>query len=238
VRSIERVTPRVIRVVAEGPELEGFGPPKPGGHIKLFFPDGAYDHKDPEAPRPPSRTYTPRSWDPAARTLAIEFVLHGDGLAANWVQGAHEGDDLLIGGPGGGYEVPTDAKSLVIVADDTAMPGAGTVLEALPAGCKARALCEVVDAKEERPLSSRASAEVTWLHLGTTHQAGSLLEQRVRDLQTDGETYWWVACEAGAMRRIRTHLLKDRSLDPKRVHTRGYWRLGDTNYPDHDYGAD
>ena len=42
VRSVERITPRVIRVTVEGEELEGFGPPKPGGHIKLFFPSGTW----------------------------------------------------------------------------------------------------------------------------------------------------------------------------------------------------
>ena len=51
-------------------------------------------------------------------------------------------------------------------------------------------------------------------------------------------TAWWIACEAGAMRRIRKHLLGERRIDPALVHTRGYWKLGETNYPDHDYGAD
>src|SRR4029077_20600212 len=120
VRSVERVTPRVIRVVVEGDELEGFGPPKPGAHIKLLFPeDPTWNRKDPDAPRPPSRTYTPRKYDPQAKSLAIEFVLHGDGLAANWVRGAKAGDDLHIGGPGGGYEMPADAKNIVLVVDDT-----------------------------------------------------------------------------------------------------------------------
>jgi NADPH-dependent ferric siderophore reductase len=32
--------------------------------------------------------------------------------------------------------------------------------------------------------------------------------------------------------------LKERKVDPAKVHTRGYWRLGETNYPDHDYGND
>ena len=117
VRSVERVTPRVIRVTVEGEELEGFGPPKPGGHIKLFFPSGPYDHKDADAPRPPSRTYTPRRFDPVAKTLAIEFVLHGDGLAAGWVQQAKAGDTLFVGGPGGGYELPAEGP-VMLVADD------------------------------------------------------------------------------------------------------------------------
>ena len=40
------------------------------------------------------------------------------------------------------------------------------------------------------------------------------------------------------MRRIRRHLLKERGLDPATIVTRGYWKLGDTNYTDHDYGEE
>jgi NADPH-dependent ferric siderophore reductase len=48
----------------------------------------------------------------------------------------------------------------------------------------------------------------------------------------------YVGCEAAAMRRIRTHLLQDRGLDPATIVTRGYWKLGAVDYTDHDYGTD
>jgi NADPH-dependent ferric siderophore reductase len=236
VRSIERVTPRVIRVIVGGDALEGFGPPRPGGHIKLFF-DTSWNPHDEAQPRPPARTYTPRTFDPAAKTLAIEFVLHGDGLAAGWVQRAKEGDALYVGGPGGGWDVPADAKHLVIAADDTAMPAAGMIIEALPPGCKATVLCEIADKAEERPLSpSAAAVKVKWLHVGDA-TPGSLLEREVKAIHAGDGTVFWIACESGAMRRIKAQL-KERGVDPTRLHTRGYWRLGETNYPDHDYGND
>jgi NADPH-dependent ferric siderophore reductase len=37
---------------------------------------------------------------------------------------------------------------------------------------------------------------------------------------------------------FRPHLLKERGMAPGHVHTRGYWKLGEVAYPDHDYGAD
>jgi NADPH-dependent ferric siderophore reductase len=40
------------------------------------------------------------------------------------------------------------------------------------------------------------------------------------------------------MRRIRTHLLQERGLDPAAIVTRGYWKLGAIDYTDHDYGTD
>jgi 2-keto-3-deoxy-L-rhamnonate aldolase RhmA len=45
-------------------------------------------------------------------------------------------------------------------------------------------------------------------------------------------------CEASAVRRIRGHLLTDRSLPRTQVTTRGYWSTGETNHPDHDFGED
>jgi NADPH-dependent ferric siderophore reductase len=111
------------------------------------------------------------------------------------------------------------------------------VVDAVPAACEVRALCEIPDVAEERKLGSVRAVPPSWLHRGRT-QAGTLLERAVAELDPPGDAYWWIACEAGAMRRIRTHLLKERKVTPSHVHTRGYWRLGATNYPDHDYGDD
>jgi NADPH-dependent ferric siderophore reductase len=237
VTGVEQVTRKLVRVTVVGDELEGFGPAKPGGHIKLFFPPdaAAWNYKDPDAPRPPSRTYTPLRYDAAQRSMQIEFVMHGEGIAAGWAQRAKVGDSLYLAGPGGGYEMPQDISSLVIIADETAMPAAGMVVEAAPPDCKLTVLCEVPDAGEERPLSPSRALSPTWLHRNGV-PGGTLVERAVAELKAPDDAYWWIACEANAMRRIRMHLLKERKVAPGHVHTRGYWRLGETNYPDHDYG--
>jgi NADPH-dependent ferric siderophore reductase len=212
--------------------------------MKLFFPtDGMeWPPKDPdyEGPRPPSRTYTPRGFDAARNELEVEFVHHGNGVAANWAQSAEVGAPLSLAGPGGGYDVAPDAKCLVLAADETAMPAAGTILEAMPLGCEPILICEVIDGDDERPLSPKVDAEPRWLHRAPIGaQQGMLLERAIRDLPDPGDgCYWWIACEAATMRRIRQYLLKDRGVDAGHIHTRGYWKLGETNYPDHDYGAD
>jgi NADPH-dependent ferric siderophore reductase len=244
VARVERLTPRVISVTFTGDALAGFGPPRPGAHMKLLFAPPGFDmpalERGEDGPRPPSRTYTPRRFDPAAKRLDVEFVLHGDGLAANWVRKAKAGDPLHVAGPGGGYDVPADLSELIIIADDTAMPAAATILEALPANAKATVVCEVADAKEERALTAKASAAPVWLHYATAGvDPGVLLEKKAVELAAaKPDAHWWIACEAGAMRRIRRHLLADRKVAPAKVHTRGYWKLGETNYPDHDYGND
>lgn len=244
VERIEQVTPRLTRVTFTGERLADFGPPKPGGHIKLLFvPDGVQwnpDDPNDETPRPPSRTYTPRFYDPAARELGVEFVHHGSGLASDWARTAKPGDPMFIGGPGGGYDVPIDAAKIVIIADDTAMPAAGMVLEALPTGCTAEVLCEITDGGEERELSPAVPSSPIWLHRAEQGaRPGALLEGAVQDIaKANAASHWWIACEAATMRRIRDYLLDHIGVDGEKLHTRGYWRLGESNYPDHDYGKD
>ncbi|NQV56622.1 MAG: siderophore-interacting protein [Rhodospirillales bacterium] len=240
----ERLTERLTSVTFRGDRLADFGPPKPGGHIKLLFlPDGVTwnpdDPKD-ETPRPPSRTYTPRRYDRDACELEVEFVHHGEGLASNWAQTAKPGDPMFIGGPCGGYDIPEDIKNLVLVADETSMPAAGMILEALPDGRQVEILCEVTDQKDERDLSPIINCSPTWLHRAEEGvRQGVLLERAVQEIAAAHETrHWWIACESATMRRIRDHLLKECSAEPSRLHTRGYWKLGEANYPDHDYGND
>ena len=242
VKRVERPTPRVVSVTFTGEPLASFGPPRPGGHMKLFFPPSGWQPPAPgsaaDAPRPPSRTYTPRRHDPVAGELDVEFVLHGDGLAATWADAAKPGSSLYIAGTGGGFDIPDAAQRLVLVADDTAMPAAATILEALPEHTAATVICAVSGAAEERRFA-RTQHTATWLHFGgDPAMAGTLLERAVIDRADQPETWWWVACEAAAMRRIRKHLLGERGIDPAKVHTRGYWKLGETNYPDHDYGKE
>ena len=40
------------------------------------------------------------------------------------------------------------------------------------------------------------------------------------------------------MRRIRHHLLLERNFNRAHLVTRGYWKLGETDHPDRDYGED
>ena len=239
---IEHVTPGVIRSSCSGPELAQFAAPKPGGHIKLFFPPSGvvWPSADPDIPRPPSRTYTPRRFDPAQNRLEIEFVRHGEGLASTWAERARIGDRMLIGGPGGGYVPPEDLRSIVIIADESAMPGAGMVLEALAPGCSVQVICEVAGAAEERALSPIVACQPLWLHRkDKAALPGSLLEEAVRAMPApSSETFWWVACEAAAMRRIRDLLITRHGAERARLHMRGYWKFGEANHPDHDYGAD
>ena len=114
------------------------------------------------------------------------------------------------------------------------------VLEALPPGCSAQVICEIAGPTEERALSPIVACQPRWLHRANmTALPGALLEEAVRNMPTpSSDTYWWVACEAAAMRRIRDMLITQHGVERTRLHMRGYWKFGEANHPDHDYGAD
>ena len=88
---MSRISPRLVSVLVTGDDLDGFGAAAPTSHLKVFLPaDGQQEPYLPEflpegavfdedAPRPTVRTYTPRRYDPASKTLEIQFLLHGEG---------------------------------------------------------------------------------------------------------------------------------------------------------------
>jgi NADPH-dependent ferric siderophore reductase len=238
VQRVETLSPLMRRIVFAGEQLEGFGPARPGAHIKLIFGDLPAGGLGPGQPRPPMRTYTPRHFDARRHELTVDFLLHGTGLASHWAAAAQPGQRLHIGGPGGGTDIDPALRAAVLLVDETAMPAAGMILDALPAACQVTLVCEIDNAAEQRVLSSRPAGQMHWLHRGDSRAtAGALLLQAARALPLPDQAQWWVACESAAMRQIRSHLLDVRGLDRSRLISRGYWQQGKADHPDHDHGA-
>lgn len=255
VRAVTPVTPRVTRITLTGPQLAGFTSRAPAQHIKVFLPQpgerdapGTVPGPDgpifpPELPRPLSRTYTPRHFRPASLELDLDVARHGEAPGSAWAAHVRPGDTVVIGGPGGGYDRPPAANRLVIAGDETSLPAISTVLAALPADAQAEIYIEVHNRDEEQPLESPARVRLTWLHQdGRGSRAvapGAQLERAIREAALpDGDGQIWIACEAQAMRRMRSYLLHERGLAPASLYTRGYWQRGEANHPDHDYGED
>lgn len=237
VARVRRLTPRMVRVTFTSPELAAFGWNGPAAHIKVIF--GTVS-ADPDAPRPTMRTYTPRRFDASAAELDVDFVLHGEGPASTWAAQAAAGQSLTIAGPGRYYVIDPAATSFVLLGDDSAIPAISTILEQLPATARATVFLEVVDGAEEHGMADSPNVTIQWLHRGEDPtKAGTLLEAALRDfaLPADGCRVY-VACEAGAMRRIRRYLLTERGMQRDHVVTRGYWKLGATDHPDGDYGQE
>ena len=241
---LQTLSPHMVRITFTGPELATFGWSGPAAHLKLIVPDvGSHEAEMPLPDGPRSllmRTYTPRRFDVQSAELDIDFVLHDHGPAGRWATRAQVGDKLVVMGPAPGYKIDPSAQWFVLAGDDTALPAIETILAELPAQVHAQVFVEVVDAQEQRPLHSAAKADVHWLPRGPdAQQAGQPLEAALRALQwPTGAGCVYVGCEAAAMRRIRALLVNERGVDRSKLVTRGYWKLGDPNHPDRDFGDD
>jgi NADPH-dependent ferric siderophore reductase len=241
VRSAERVSPGVIRLVLGGPGLEGFGAGRFTDHyVKLLFPvPGApygpdYDLAEvretlPREQWPRTRTYTVRAWDPEALELTVDVVQHGDqGLAGPWAAAAKPGDLLQLLGPGGAYAPDPDADGHLLVGDSSVLPAIAASLPRIPAGVPVRVVVEVHDAGEEQPLTSPGELDVRWVHrgdLGATPPDEEPLLVAVRALELPpGRVQAFVHGEAVAVRALRRHLLGERGLAREDVSISGYWK--------------
>jgi NADPH-dependent ferric siderophore reductase len=243
VKRVEPITPHIVRVTFTGEELGAFGWNGPAAHIKLMFPPPGQTElamPGPDSPRPTMRTYTPRKFDPDTRELDVEFYVHGEGPASAWAAQATEGQSLIVAGPGRCYSIDNESPWYLLAGDESSIPAICTILEALPPSTEAHVFIEVADPAEERPLVTLAAASTLWLKRGDDPaDAGKELEKTIRRIGLpEGPGRIYVACESGAVRRIRNHLLNERNFDRSRLVTRGYWKLGETDHPDHDYGED
>lgn len=217
-----RLTPHMVRIVLAGDGLAEFVDlPWSDHYVKVVVPGDDGDVM---------RSYTVRSWDPATRELALDFVVHGDaGRAGPWADAARVGDRLALRGQGGDYRPRADAAWHLLVGDESALPAIAVALEHLPDGAFAHAVVEVAGPDEEQSLPSLGDAHVTWIHRAPGAEAvyGAGLVRAVRDLGFPaGDPHVFLHGEAGMVRELRRHLRSDRGVPAGNMSVSGYWRLG------------
>ena len=252
VQRVERITPHMVRVTVAGDALAGYAPNGPAEHIRVFFPPAGQDALGrpefgpngivyPEGQAPEAgRVYTPRRWDAAAQELEFEVALHGHGPGASWAARVEPGSPVVLTGPGGPYRMDPSADWYLLAGDESALPAIADILETLPADKPVYVFAEVPAAEDVQELGVARPGKVTWLQRDAdSGPAGRLLEAAIRSFPLpEGNGRVWTACEAEVMRDIRKHLLFERGLDRKAIHTHGYWKQGAVNHPDHDLGEE
>ena len=247
---MSKITPRLLSVVVTGDDLDGFADAAPTSHLKVFLPAAGQDAPNlPEfaaagatqaddGPAPAVRTYTPRSYDPVTKALEIQFLLHGEGPASEWALRAKPGDKLAVAGPGGRFSLEPAADYWWLAADESAIPAVGTLLDALPETATVDVHIEVDGPADEIEIPGPAKTTITWHHRRSSDAFGVELAEAAKAATIPDGTRIWVACEAGAMRGIRRYFTRERGIPLAQLVTRGYWRTGEQNHPDHDYGED
>jgi len=207
VSSVRRLSPSFVRIELAGPQLAEFGVDGPtyDQRIKIIFPgpSGRLPELDPddwwsqfqalpEPERCSMRTYTIRavtgtSTEPG---MVVDFVLHpgAHGPGSDWAAAAQPGDEVLVvvprrGQQGGGIEwaPPVDARRLLLVGDETAVPAIASILESLPAGATGTAVLEVPLPDDLQQLPAPAGIEVRWV-IRNGAPIGTRADAAVREL--------------------------------------------------------
>ncbi len=176
------------------------------------------------------RRYTVRRLERASGWLDIEVAIgSSDGPGARWARRLVVGDDVDAVGPRGKISTVRAAFHL-FVGDESYVPAAFAMLEALPADTPGLAVLEAEDAAEERPVVAGPGATVTWVHRGGRGPGDpAMLVDAVRTA---------VLPEAGAHAYVGAELqvtadvvdaLRARGLRPDEVSAKAYWRRGRAN---------
>ncbi|MGW6392164.1 siderophore-interacting protein [Streptomyces sp. NPDC055103] len=246
-----RLGPSLVRVTFTGEDLKRFASGGRDQSLSLFLPHPGQeapvlpplDDPDmyailgawramPDDERAVMRSYTVREQrtEPAPE-VDIDFAIHEDGgPACRWAARAEPGDRVVVLGPavaantGVRFQLPEDADSVLIWADETALPAASAILEWLPAETRAQVFLEVPYSGDRMDLVTEADATVTWL---VREEGAPSAVDAVRGTELPGEApYVWIAGESGAVKALRRHFVRERELDRRRVTFVGYWRKG------------
>ncbi len=235
-RRLEKIAPRMTRVVAGGPPVARLDPgPFTDTYVRIVFPRPGVSYPDdldmrriraelPRAAWPRTRTYTVRSLDPVAGELAIDIFDHGrPGLTPSWLAALRRGDTVLLHDLRGRYRPGPGAAWHLLAGDAVALPAIAVTLEAMVPGTRVKVVLEVDEPADEQPLPTAADAEIRWVH----RARGERLTEAVRSLPFEpGVVQAFVHGEGGAMQELRRFLLRDRGLDKDLLSISGYWRRG------------
>lgn len=262
VARVESITPRYRRIVLGGADLDDGFPFRrftPADHVKVYFPHPdtgqivAYrqvgepeeDDWEVDVPggEPIRRDYTVRGWDPEAKELVLDFVVHDHGVAGVWAGRAGPGEEVVVMGPRANWLMPENYRHYLAFGDETALPAISRIVEEAPAGTHVTAVIEVADAGEEQALvpAPGATAELRWIHRDSARVAEghlSPLETAARSLEVSelgdvASLYVFAAGEAGAIKPIRRYLRRELGLPKRQTHVDGYWKRGVTEHDHH-----
>jgi NADPH-dependent ferric siderophore reductase len=216
-----QLTPHMQRIELTAPELADFSY-KPGQDIMLLV---AADGR-----RPVRRRYTIRYLNPAALTVTIDVVLHGDGPGERWVRAAQAGDRIEGIGPRGKVFPSPEADWHLFMGDEAAMPAILAMTESLPGDSEATLVIEVPEEADEQELSAPARTRISWLHrLGRRAGDPTALAAEAAEVELPaGNGHAYLLGEASVVLAMR-EVLGLRGLPQDQMSPKAYWGRGRAN---------
>ncbi|MFD9699754.1 siderophore-interacting protein [Lentzea sp. NPDC059081] len=171
----------------------------------------------PEDLRPDLRWYTVRAHRPERAEIDVDFVVHGDaGPGTRWARRATSGSRAGFRAGGSAYRPPAEG-SVLLVADETALPALAAILEV-----ETRPLHVFVEVPDE---SFRLDLEAEWVFRGDA-EPGTAVLRAVQGRALSTVDYAWACGESALATGVRRHLVKDRGVDRKAILFSGYWKVG------------
>lgn len=204
VGAVERLSSAFVRVTLQCPAFVDLGREGFDTRFKLVFPGPTgllpalpgcpaqwYDawRAMPDPLRSPMRTYTVRDVVDAdgLRLLVVDLVVHRhgpQGPACRWALQARVGDELQVVAPhrgsrayGGTEFAPGGRNTLLLAADETAVPALSRILADLGPGWSGRAFAEVPSAGDIPALDVPEGIELTWLVRGPSRHGRRLVHE-------------------------------------------------------------
>ena len=225
VHSVHQITPAYRRVVFEGPDLVGFSSLAADDHLRIFFPQPGQPLPQSPDQALESREFTPFEWDGHTQ-LTIDFVLHGEGVAAAWAQQAQLGDEVFIGGPRGSLVLTGEPAWWLLAGDLTALPAIRRHLAAVAPGTPVDVVLVSDDAADEQDLVSPGQLHLRWVHPepgSRPGEVGVLLDALAQIPARAGDGFAFIAAEQSVVAPGRA-LLTARGVDLERAVVKGYWK--------------
>lgn len=232
--SVRDLTPSMRRVVLRTKDIERFA--RDGIHARLLFPPKGrapvwpLQGADGFAVYPTgadtlvARIYTVRALDVDAGEATIDILRHdGDATPGSvFAMTAQPGDIVGMVGPAGDG-IP-QARSLILLGDETAIPAIARILESLGPDRSARAFIEVAGPEERQPLPAGDNIAVEWLQRGEQSLAGIVESFGPNDIGPDD--FLWAGCEFADFKAIRRHCRSVLGMKKDRHYVCAYWRRG------------
>jgi NADPH-dependent ferric siderophore reductase len=244
VRNRRQVTPHLSRLTIGGPELAELELSGRDQWVRLFFPRRTQSQLRlptwtgtgallqlltmDAATRPWVRSYSIRHARPDKNEVDLDIVTHGDGSpGSTFGLTARPGDPVAVLDEGVTFLPPVPGRRL-LVADDSAVPAALSILDGADEQDRFFVLLEVGSPEDAQPLSYGPGVEVRWLtgrHPGAV--PGQLALEALRSLGSGFKPdYAWVAGESGLVTAARRHLVNERSVPRGQISFVGYWKDG------------